>query len=84
MATRKSFKDRRSEALAELEQAKQRLAKLETEAAEKIGRLAIKAGLGDLDIPDEELAKEFEALGAKFRQKSAVKPTAGSATSSQS
>lgn len=81
---RKTFSDRRSEALAEIEQAKQRLAKLEAEAAEKIGRLAIKAGLVDLEIADDDLLKEFEVLAGRFRKKAGVSNPASSPASSES
>ena len=42
---RKTLAERRSDALSELEMAKARLAKLDNEAAERIGRIAIKSGL---------------------------------------
>lgn len=64
---RKSLAERRAEALAELDAAKQRVAKLETDAAERIGKLAIKAGLVDLDMTDEQLSEEFGAIASKFR-----------------
>ncbi|EMX9375255.1 hypothetical protein AAH461_005970 [Pseudomonas aeruginosa] len=69
---RKSIQERRAAALAEVEAAKKRLAQLEAQAAERIGRLAIKAGLIDLDLSDEQLSKEFAAIAAKFRHSSTV------------
>ncbi|MFM0197802.1 TraC family protein [Paraburkholderia strydomiana] len=77
---RKTFADRRTAALEELKAAQQRIAKLEDEAARHIGKLAIKAGLGDLDLDDEKLFAELEAVAAKFRQKSADNPKGGAAT----
>ena len=66
----KSLADRKSAKLEELEKIKHQLAKLETQAAESIGRLAIRAGIADLDISDEELIKEFNAITARFQKKS--------------
>ncbi|CAE6856007.1 hypothetical protein R75465_07415 [Paraburkholderia aspalathi] len=63
---RKTIKDRRADALAGLEAAKAKLVELEDAEAKRIGKLAIKAGLTDADISDEQLAKEFAAIAAKF------------------
>lgn len=70
---RKTLAERRSEKLEELERIKSDLARLESQAAERIGKLAIRAGLADLDIGDEQLAKEFAAVAAKFQQKTGKK-----------
>lgn len=75
---RKTLKERRAEALADLEAARSRLAKLEADAAERIGKLAIKAGLVDLELTDEQLAKEFAAIASRFHGK-AVAGSEGSA-----
>lgn len=64
---RKSLTERRADALAELEAARKRLAKLESDAAERLGKLALKAGLADL--PEEALAKEFAAIADRFQAK---------------
>jgi hypothetical protein len=40
----------------------------ETREAERIGRLALKAGLGDLEIDDSDLVAAFEELAGKFRK----------------
>ena len=64
---RKTLTERRTEKLEELDRIKNQLAKLEAQAAERIGRLAIRAGLGDIDLEDEQLAKEFAAVAAKFQ-----------------
>jgi hypothetical protein len=74
---RKSLKDRRAEALAGLEQARQRLASLEDTAAARIGRLALRAGLVDLDLTDVQLLGEFDAIAARFRPKPAVSTPPG-------
>lgn len=66
-ATRKTLKERREAALADVEAAKAKLAALETAAAERIGKLAIRAGLVDLELSDDQLLKEFDAIASKFR-----------------
>ncbi|EBW4023106.1 hypothetical protein DPF79_23245 [Salmonella enterica subsp. enterica serovar Hartford] len=80
---RKSIQERRAAALAEVEAAKKRLAQLEAEAAERIGRLAIKAGLVDLDLSDEQLSEEFATIATKFRKGSAVASSAGKTATSE-
>jgi hypothetical protein len=40
----------------------------ETREAERIGRLALKAGLGDVEIEDTELVSAFEEVAARFRK----------------
>lgn len=70
---RKTLAERRSEKLEELERIKNDLARIESQAAERIGKLAIRAGLADLDIGDEQLSKEFAAVAAKFQPKTGKK-----------
>ncbi|NMY43757.1 hypothetical protein HBN76_20825 [Pseudomonas sp. WS 5013] len=65
---RKTLSERKADKLAELNRIKAELAELETKAAERIGKVAIAAGLGDLDIDDAALRKEFEAIASKFRK----------------
>jgi hypothetical protein len=64
----KTLAERKAEKMAELNRIKAELAKLESKAAERIGKIAISAGLGDVDIDDAELRKEFEAIASKFRK----------------
>jgi hypothetical protein len=68
----KSLADRRTAKLEELERIKRDLSRLETQAAERIGRLAARAGIADLDISDEQLVKEFAAITARFQKKSQI------------
>ena len=39
----------------------------ETREAERIGRLAFKAGLGEIEIDDAKLVEAFEDLAKRFR-----------------
>lgn len=40
----------------------------ETREAERIGRVALKAGLGDVEIEEEELQAAFEEIARRFRR----------------
>ncbi len=42
----------------------------ETREAERIGRVALKAGLGEIDIEEADLLAAFEDLAARFRGES--------------
>ncbi|MBA1269398.1 hypothetical protein G7029_18170 [Pseudomonas carnis] len=59
---RKTLSERRADALSELEMAKTRLAKLDNEAAERIGRIAIKSGLVNLELTDDQIREEFDRI----------------------
>lgn len=39
----------------------------ETREAERIGRIALKAGLGDIDIEEAQLQAAFEEVAGRFR-----------------
>jgi len=56
---RKTLLNRRSDAVQELKTAKAKLAKLDKEAAERIARIAIKSGLINLQLTDEQTREEF-------------------------
>ncbi len=79
---RKTLSERKADKLAELNRIKAELAELESKAAEHIGRLALSVGLGDLDIEDAELRKEFEAIASKFRKKEGKQTSPVAATPS--
>lgn len=70
---RKTLSERKAGKLAELEKIKSDLAKIESQAAERIGKIAVRSGLADIAINDEQLAKEFAAVAAKFQGKSGKK-----------
>ena len=79
---RKTLSERKADKLAELNRIKAELAAMESKAAEKIGKLAIAAGLGDLAIDDAQLRKEFEAIASKFRKSEGKQAAPMAATNS--
>lgn len=60
----------------EIARLQEQLKQAETREAERIGRLALKAGLGDIEIEERALVTAFEELAARFRKGSgrAVRP----------
>lgn len=52
----------------EIAQLQEQLKAAETREAERIGRLALKAGLGELEIEDDDLVTAFEEIAQKFRK----------------
>ncbi|MCP1694729.1 hypothetical protein J2T26_004630 [Citrobacter farmeri] len=79
---RKTLSERKADKLAELNRIKAELAELESKAAERIGKIALAAGLGDLDIDDASLRKEFEAISSKFRKSEGKQAAPVAATTS--
>lgn len=51
----------------EIERLQEQLKAAETKEAERIGRIAVKAGLGDLEMEEGELADAFAELAKRFR-----------------
>ena len=51
----------------EIARLQEQLKAAETREAERIGRLALKAGLGEIAIEEAELVAAFETLAARFR-----------------
>lgn len=51
----------------EIARLQDQLRQAETREAERIGRVALKAGLGEIEIDETELHKAFEELAARFR-----------------
>ena len=51
----------------EITRLQEQLKAAETREAERIGRLALKAGLGEIAIEEAELVAAFEALATRFR-----------------
>lgn len=52
----------------EISRLQEQLRQAETREAERIGRLALKAGLGDLEVEDGEMVTAFEEVAARFRK----------------
>ena len=71
---RKSLGDRRAEKLAQMEALKKQLVELDAKAGERLGKLAVRAGLADLNLDDETLVREFQALAGRFRGNAAQPP----------
>ncbi len=67
----------------------EQLKQAETREAERIGRLALKAGLGDIEIEDGDMVAVFEEIVGRFRKggersgRAAPAPVAPSAASGQ-
>jgi Arc/MetJ-type ribon-helix-helix transcriptional regulator len=53
---------------AEIARLQEQLRAAETREAERIGRIALKAGLGDIEIDEAELQTAFEEVAARFRR----------------
>jgi hypothetical protein len=51
----------------ELARLQDELRQAETRDAERIGRIALKAGIGDLEIEPHDLLAAFEEVAARFR-----------------
>ena len=64
---RKTLIARRAGKLAQLDTLKAQIAEMEEKAAQHLGKLAVRAGLADLDLKDEELLRGFKAMAARFR-----------------
>ena len=58
----------RAEILADIEDLKKQLAESEEREERRVGRLANKAGLLDVEVSDEDLGKAFADLAARFRK----------------
>lgn len=51
----------------EIARLQEQLKHAETREAERIGRVALRAGLGEIDIEEAELQAAFEELAKRFR-----------------
>ncbi|MQW86369.1 conjugal transfer protein TraC [Sinorhizobium saheli] len=74
----------------EIARLQEQLKQAETREAERIGRIALKAGLGEIEIEESKLQGAFEELATRFRggkgqatgRKSTTDARTGSETSS--
>lgn len=64
----------------ELARLHEELRQAETRDAERIGRIALKAGLCDFEVEPGELQSAFEEIAARFRSAGEAIPTASKAT----
>ncbi|MFJ6327498.1 MULTISPECIES: conjugal transfer protein TraC [unclassified Rhizobium] len=60
----------------EITKLQEQLKQVETREAERIGRLALKAGLGDIEVEDTDLIAAFEELAQRFRGQTRRAPQA--------
>ncbi|MEP9356337.1 TraC family protein [Xanthobacter sp. KR7-65] len=67
-----------SEIDAQIEKLRERRKFMVVKAGERFARAAAKAGLVELEIPDEELDAICEEIAARFRKGAKAKGTAGS------
>ncbi|ASP83013.1 conjugal transfer protein TraC [Sinorhizobium meliloti] len=51
----------------EIAKLQEQLKAAETREAERIGRIALKAGLGEIEVDEAELQAAFESLAKRFR-----------------
>ncbi|MCB1419683.1 MAG: TraC family protein [Notoacmeibacter sp.] len=57
----------------EIARLQEQLKAAETREAERIGRIALKAGLGEIEIDEAKLMESFEELAKRFRGSGANK-----------
>ena len=62
----------------EIERLHDQLKAAEAKEAERIGRIAVKAGLGHLDVDEAKLSELFGELAKRFQQASEKRPAAAS------
>ena len=53
----------------EIAKLQEQLKAAETREAERIGRIALKAGIGEVEIDESKLLAEFENLAKRFRER---------------
>ncbi len=69
---RKTLGERRSEKLEKLNVLKAQIDKLEGNVTKRFGRLAIRAGLAELNLSDADLLLELLSIAARFRNGSEI------------
>ena len=68
----------------EIARLQEQLKLAETREAERIGRVALKAGLGEIEVDEDDLLTAFSEVAARFRKRGKAAPKADSAGASQS
>lgn len=61
----------------EIAKLQEQLKQAETREAERIGRIALKAGIGEIEIEEGELLAAFEVLATRFRDGQGVATSTG-------
>jgi hypothetical protein len=69
---RKTLSERRAAKLTKLDELKSQIAHMEEKAALRFGKLAIRAGLVELNLNESELLRELCAIAARFRNGSKI------------
>ena len=69
---RETISQKRATKLEKLKAIQAEIDNLDRKASKRIGDLAIRAGLGELDIADRELLREFRAIAARMDKGSAA------------
>jgi hypothetical protein len=69
---RKPLSERRAAKLTKLDELKSQIAHMEEIAAMRFGRLAVRAGLVELNLSASELLRELFAIAARFRNGSKI------------
>ena len=64
----------------EIARLQEQLKAAETREAERIGRLALKAGIGEIEIEEGALLAAFEEIAGRFRKGGGRSPKAHAAT----
>ena len=67
----------------EIARLQEQLKQAETRDAERIGRIALRAGLGDIELEEAELLTAFEEVAARFRGETKFTQGRKSPTTSQ-
>jgi hypothetical protein len=80
---RKTLSTQLAEKQAQLGTLREEIAKIQNKAANRIGRLAVRAGLADLDIEDADFIREFQAIAARFRGGEEVEARQGEAANGE-
>jgi hypothetical protein len=74
---RKTLSERRASKLTKLDDLKSQIAHMEEIAAIRFGKLAIRAGLVELNLSGPELLRELFAIAARFRNGSKIAASDG-------
>jgi hypothetical protein len=65
--SRNTLSERRAAKLTKLDELKLQIAHMEEKAAARFGKLAVRAGLVELDLSEADLLRELLAIVARFR-----------------